>query len=67
MVKVWKLKGGVVFKEVGANMFLIEFHNDVDPQKGRPWSFDRNLLCLNTFDSRSAPKDIVFNKKFMWI
>lgn len=70
MVKVWKSNGGVVFNEVGDNMFLIEFQNDEDlqkVQKGIPWFFDQNLLWLNTFDGKSAPKDVEFNKEFFWI
>ncbi|XP_042953554.1 uncharacterized protein LOC122290084 [Carya illinoinensis] len=69
MVRVWKPKG-VLFKEVGENIFFIELQSEEDlmkVQRGRPWSFDRNLVCLNTFDGRSAPKNIEFTKKFLWI
>lgn len=51
-------------------MFVIEFQNGQDLRKvinGRPWMFDRNLLCLPNYDSLSIPQDIIFNNKPMWV
>lgn len=70
MQNVWKPKGRIQFKEVGDNLFIIEFQHEQDNQKvkkGRPWTFDHNLLCLNNFDGFSTPKDISFSKESMWI
>ncbi|KAF5465160.1 hypothetical protein F2P56_015189 [Juglans regia] len=70
MQTVWKAKGRIQFKEVGSNLFVIEFQHAVDLQKvmnGRPWTFDCNLLCLTTFDGHVAPKEITFSTESMWI
>lgn len=70
MLDLWKLKSWVHFRVVGVNLFLFEFQNDYDlmrVQRGRPWSFDRNLLCLNSFDGFLSPKDLSFNKEVLWV
>lgn len=54
MLGIWKLRGKADFKEVGHNLFLIEFVETLDIQKvlqGRPWSFDCNLFCIKEYDA----------------
>lgn len=66
----WKLQGKENIKEVGQNLFIFEFQVTLDlvkVQNGRPWSFDRNLLCLITFDGKLAPNHIRFTKEPMWV
>lgn len=49
MQSLWRLKGRVDFKEVGFDLFIIEFLETLDLKRikeGRRWSFDRNLICL---------------------
>lgn len=51
--KVWKTERSLTFKEVGRNKFLIEFQTTTEKNRvllGRPWSFDRNLVCLQEFE-----------------
>lgn len=69
MQNIWKPKRGLQFREVGDNFFLIEFQKIKisKVKKGRRWTFDHKLFYLNTFDGFSAPKDIIFNKEYMWV
>lgn len=53
MQNLWRLQGRVDFLEVGNNLFVVEFQDKLDLLKvlvGRPWSFDRNLFCLTSYD-----------------
>ncbi|XP_042988622.1 uncharacterized protein LOC122316137 [Carya illinoinensis] len=70
MVKIWKLQGGIQFKGVGTNLFLIEFQNASDMAKvkqGRPWMFDRNLICLEDYNGLVTPEEMGFDKEPIWI
>ncbi|KAF5475845.1 hypothetical protein F2P56_007609 [Juglans regia] len=70
MIKVWRSEGWVQFTEVGENRFLIEFNKDEDRQrviKGRPWSFDRWLLCLHAFEGNMPVNDIQFTREEFWL
>lgn len=52
------------------NLFIFEFQQNLDLEKvqnGQPWSFDKNLLCLTTFDSKLASNQIEFTKEPIWI
>lgn len=49
MARVWQVERNVVFKEVGKNLFLVELKERADKRRiiqGRPWSFDKNLFCI---------------------
>ncbi|XP_042939400.1 uncharacterized protein LOC122274425 [Carya illinoinensis] len=70
MAKVWNLEGWITFKEIGFNKFLIEFQLLSDKRKvlqGRPWSFDRHLICLKDFEDDLAPNDISFRTEPFWV
>lgn len=70
MKGAWKAQGKVKFKEVGTNLFLIKFRENLDlkwVQEGRPWSFDRNLLCLTEYDASFIPQSINFFKEPIWV
>lgn len=70
MKGVWKLRGTVDFKEVGHNLFLIGFFENLDIQKvqeGRPWTFDLNLFSIKEYDALLTPNQVEFCKKSMWI
>jgi hypothetical protein len=44
----------VNFKNIGCNLFLIEFENEWDKiriMEGRPWTFDGNLVSLADLDN----------------
>ncbi|KAF5471373.1 hypothetical protein F2P56_008182 [Juglans regia] len=70
MAKIWKCESWFKFSEVGMNKFLIEFNKEEDLQKvikGRPWSFDRWLLCLQVFEGNMSINEVVFNKEEFWV
>lgn len=69
MLSVWKLIDKAYFKEVGHNLFLIEFFETLDIQKVQeryPWSFDHNLSCFKEYDASLIPNQNKFIKEPMW-
>lgn len=70
MSAAWKPEGWVKFKEVGKNRMLVDFQLEKDKTKvmlGRPWSFDRMLVCLQEFDGTSPLKEILFSSEVFWV
>lgn len=64
------MKDKVSFKEVGFNLFLIEFLDNLDLQKileGRSWSFDRFLLSIRRYDRALSPQLADFGSELMWV
>lgn len=46
---IWRIVGGVKFKDLRDNIWLFEFTDEVHKRRvleGRPWSFDRQILSL---------------------
>lgn len=69
MQNPWKMKGRVEFRDVGNNLFVVEFQDASDFQKvqdRRSWTFDRFLQCFTNYDRRLIPQQIVFHKEPMW-
>ncbi|KAF5465302.1 hypothetical protein F2P56_015322 [Juglans regia] len=70
MSKIWRPEGWIQFKDVGVNRMLVEFQYDRDKEKvlaGRPWSFDRALICLQEVDGEVPLKDIKFERELFWV
>ncbi|KAF5464435.1 hypothetical protein F2P56_014510 [Juglans regia] len=70
MSKVWGLVGWLQFKDMGANKFLVEFQREQDKNKvllGRPWTFDRYLICMEDVDWTTPPLEIPFSYEFFWV
>lgn len=70
MTKVWNLEGSIVFHEVGHHKYLIEFQKSVDIDrvlKGRPWSFDKHLICIQLLDNSNPPNEDMFTYEPFWI
>ncbi|XP_042942902.1 uncharacterized protein LOC122277085 [Carya illinoinensis] len=70
MSKVWRPEGWIQFKEVGNNGMLVEFQHESDKTKvlqGRPWSFDRSLVCLQEIDGQVPLNEVVFTKEPFWV
>lgn len=67
---MWKLTSKTDFKEVGQNIFLLEFFETLNLQKvqeGCPWSFNRNLFCIQAYDASLTPSKIQFIREPMWV
>lgn len=68
MQNIWKMKDKVTCKEVGFNLFLIEFQEVLDLQKiqeGRPWSFDRFLLSHTKYERHLSMQIVEFKTEPM--
>lgn len=51
--RIWRLDGGVSFKEIQHNVWMFEFSHEGEKRRvlaGHPWSFDRYILVLKDFD-----------------
>lgn len=70
MAKAWKPEGRLTFKEFGDTKFLLELQLHTDKEKimkGRPWSFDRHLICFCDFDGNLSPSEVQFMSKIFWV
>jgi hypothetical protein len=70
LMRIWRLPGRVVFKEILENLWLFKFFDVGDKQKvmvGRPWSYDRTLLILHDFDRKLAPYQMDFSVSPIWV
>ena len=50
-------------------MVLFVFDNSSDVERiieNQPWSFDKHLVVLQTFEEFSKLKDLVFDKALFW-
>ena len=51
-------------------MVLFVFDNILDVERiieNQPWSFDKHLVVLQTFEEFSKLKDLVFDKALFWV
>lgn len=67
---VWNPKGGVAIRELEPNLFVFQFFNREDKErveKGRPWTFDFNLVMLQELKGDESPSDVQFRFTPMWI
>jgi hypothetical protein len=65
LFKAWHPTWWVSFKEVGMNLFLIDFENQGDKDRvleGRPWTFDGDLVSIVDFDGVTLPSELDFDK-----
>ncbi|XP_042939449.1 uncharacterized protein LOC122274478 [Carya illinoinensis] len=70
MSKIWNTEGWLTFKELETNQFLIEFQLHSDKQKvlqGRPWSFDRHLVCMKELEGILSLSEVHFLTEPFWI
>ncbi|XP_042976264.1 uncharacterized protein LOC122307436 [Carya illinoinensis] len=70
MARVWSTAGWITFKEFGNNRFLLEFQLLADVNKvlqGRPWSFDRHLICLREFEGVLSANEVQFSAEPFWV
>ena len=51
-------------------MVLFVFNNSSNVERiieNQPWSFDKHLMVLQTFEESSKLKDLVFDKALFWV
>ncbi|XP_042990668.1 uncharacterized protein LOC122317666 [Carya illinoinensis] len=70
MSKIWNTEGWLTFKDLETNVYLIEFQLVSDKEKvllGRPWSFDRHLVCMKEFEGLLSLSEVRFDSEPFWI
>lgn len=67
---LWKAVSGFKVRNVGDHILLFVYNNKevVDKiLKGESWSFDKNLIVLQTYGNHSPVKGLKFSKVSLWI
>jgi hypothetical protein len=70
MIRAWKPTGSVSFKQLGPNLFLVDFQNWWDKDKilgDRPWTFDGDLFSIVDFNGLTPIEDPEFSKAAFWV
>jgi hypothetical protein len=70
LIRVWHLTRWVSFKDLGTNLFLIDFENQGDKERvleGCPWTFDGDLVSIVDFDGVTLPSQLDFDKAAFWV
>ncbi|KAE8793691.1 lrr receptor-like serine threonine-protein kinase fls2 [Hordeum vulgare] len=68
--RVWCPIKGISCREVGENVFLITFHQELGKRKALdngPWMFDKDLVVVEEFDPSKRIEDYAFNNIPIWV
>ena len=66
----WRLVNGYKIGNLGDHTVLFVFDNSSDVERiieNQPWSFDKHLVVLQTFEEFSKLKYLVFDKALFWV
>ncbi|XP_056690134.1 uncharacterized protein [Spinacia oleracea] len=70
MIQAWLMKGKVVIRAIGENLFVFQFFHWRDEEKvmsGRPWCFEQNLLLLHEISGNEQPNKVVLTHSPFWV
>lgn len=70
VVRGWQPSGTMVFKNLGNNLFLMEFEHVWDKARvleGRPWVFEGHLFSVNNFNGSVVPGSMEFDLVSFWV
>ncbi|XP_024642377.1 uncharacterized protein [Medicago truncatula] len=70
MIQAWRLKNTVEIQDLNKNLFLFKFVSRRDAENilhSGPWSFDRNLLILDTISSEEQPSELDLHTVQFWV
>jgi hypothetical protein len=70
VTKGWRTEGYTDFKELGDNLFLINFEYESDKWqvlKGQPWVFEGLLFLVEDFNGKVPPSQMKFETVPMWV
>lgn len=70
LIRGWKPTGTTILKNLGENLFLVEFEHVWDKSRvleGRLWVFEGNLFSLEDFNGTIAPTRMEFEKASFWV
>ena len=68
--QLWRSTNGFKLKRLGDHKVLFVFDNlpDVDRIiQNQPWSFDKHLAVIQTYDSDTPARNLIFNKATFWV
>ncbi|XWS34861.1 hypothetical protein CRYUN_Cryun21dG0073400 [Craigia yunnanensis] len=67
---VWRINSGLFVKEVGIQLFIFRFNDEMEKAMvlmTQPWSFNKSLLVLESFEGYSRPDDVNLKWCPFWI
>ena len=67
---LWRLKKGFKVKREGDHVVLFTFDDKSEMEKilsTKPWSFDKHLMVLQSFDKEIDLTEMEFNKVTFWV
>lgn len=69
MKNIWQAKADVEIKNIGKNMYVVQFYHWKDKQRvieGQPWHFDRHVILMNDITGNCKPSDIQLWESPIW-
>jgi hypothetical protein len=70
MAGVWCPVRGVTIKDIGAGVFVFQFHHHLDVQKvlkGGPWFFNKHMLILGSMAQMTQPEQVPLYSVPFWV
>ncbi|KAM6570884.1 hypothetical protein CsatA_014964 [Cannabis sativa] len=70
MAFLWQPGMGMYVKELNPNLFLIQFHHEIDIQRvidGSPWTYDRKPFIFTRLKEGDNPRLVEINNLDMWV
>lgn len=70
MTKIWRTSKLFEFVNIGPNLFITKFENQMDKQRalfGHPWLFNNLVLSLKPFIGSTPPSRMEFNTEGFWV
>lgn len=70
LIRGWRPTGSLSFKELGENLFLLNFEQEWDKSRvmeGRPWVFEGLLFSVEEFNGIVPPTQLDFEILPLWV
>ena len=67
---VWKVFAGMTITKVGNIMFVFQFEDIMEKERVllcQPWSFNKSMLILSSFDGKSKPEEVNLQWCSFWV
>ncbi|OMP08440.1 hypothetical protein COLO4_06478 [Corchorus olitorius] len=69
-IQAWKLDYGLGVMEVGENLFLFQFEDELEKDRvlvHQPWNFNRLLMVFRDYDENQHPESMSFDLCPFWV
>lgn len=70
LASLWNSGWGVHIKEIGTNMYVIQFFHEINLKRvieGSPWSFNRKALIIDRMKEGEVPRGVKLNSIDLWV